>query len=146
MTDRNKQEQIETEVTYQPFSEFLQNIPPNQLGYISDLGLPESIDRSFIYHRKINTPALELHCLDDFCNGIRFFRCIAVSGEEKDLKQGTVNHLYITYQCSNCKKTVKIYSLATKINAMEQPQGTCYKFGEHPSYGSPVPPRLIKLW
>ena len=31
MTDQDKQEQAETEVTYQTFSEFLQNTPPNRL-------------------------------------------------------------------------------------------------------------------
>ena len=145
MTDRNKQEQTETEVTYQTFSEFLQNTFPNQLGHIADLGVPRKVDVNLSYHGKINTPAPELHCSHDLCNGVRFFRCISVSGEETGLKTGTVNHLYITYQCSNCARNVKVYSLAAKIDTILEPQGTCYKFGEDPPYGPPVPPRLIKL-
>ena len=73
------------------------------------------------------------------------FRCTAVSGEKKDLEQATVRHLYLTYQCSNCEKTEKVYSVAATIDTILQPHGTCYKFGEDPPYGPPVPPRLIKL-
>ena len=37
MNDRNKQEQGQTEIPYQTLSEFLENTPPNQSRYISDL-------------------------------------------------------------------------------------------------------------
>ncbi len=35
--------------------------------------------------------------------------------------------------------------MAAKIDRIGQPHGICYKFGEYPPYGSPVPSRLIKL-
>ena len=39
----------------------------------------------------------------------------------------------------------KIFSLAAKLESSVDRQGICYKFGESPPYGTPVPPRLIKL-
>ena len=137
MTDRNKQEQTETEVTYQTFSEFLQNTPPNQLVHISDLAMP--------FLKEIRTPALELHCPDDLCNGIRVFRCTVVSNGGKNFEPRTVYYFYVTYRCSNCKKTLKLYSLSVIIDTIGESHGTCYKFGEYPPYGPPVSPKLIRL-
>ena len=37
MMDRNKQEDVQTEATYQTLSEFLQSTPPNQWRHIWDL-------------------------------------------------------------------------------------------------------------
>ena len=146
MTDRKKPEQIETEVAYQTFSEFLQNTPPNQWRHISNLTLPHHQASTYpSFDRRINTPELELHCTYDSCKGVRFFRCIAVSNMETPLSQSAINHLYLTYQCWNCKKTLKVYSLAAKIARLGQPQGTCYKFGEDPPYGPPISPKLIRL-
>ena len=145
MTDRDKREQIEPEVTYQTFSEFLQNTPLNQLAQISDLAVPQNVGPYPSLNRRINTPELKLHCSHESCNGVRFFRCMGVSEKGKSLEQSAVNHLYVIYQCANCNKTVKVYSLAAKINIILVPRGTCYKLGEDPPYGPPVPPRLIKL-
>ena len=136
MTDHKKKEQIETEITYQTFSEFLQNTPPNQPVHISDLVDPHSSER-------INAPDLILHCSHESCDGDRFFRCIDGWTNRPFLSQDAVKHLYIRYQCDNCKNTKKVYSLAAIITTI--PSGMCFKFGEYPPYGAPVPPRLIKL-
>ena len=55
------------------------------------------------------------------------------------------NFLYISYQCSNCQRTSKVYSLIVVLCANEESHGRCYKFGEYPQYGPPIPSRLIKL-
>ena len=140
MTDRNKQEQTETEVTYKIFSEFLQSTPPNQDAYISDLVGPYSS-----VEMKINAPQLRLHCSDKSCNGERFFRCLELPIDRKSLTQGTINYLYVRYQCDNCKNTRKVYSLAVMFDRNTQPLGICRKLGEFPPYGPPIPSRLIKL-
>ena len=145
MTDRNKQEQTETEVAYQTFAEFLQNTPPNQLAHISDLAVPHNAGTYPGLNKRINTPELKLHCSHESCNGVRFFRCIGISEKGKPLEQGAVNHLYVTYQCANCNRTVKVYSLAAKTNTILDSRGTCYKFGELPPYGPSIPSRLIRL-
>ncbi|MFZ4730779.1 MAG: hypothetical protein ACOYMQ_19240, partial [Pseudanabaena sp.] len=54
-------------------------------------------------------------------------------------------HFYLTYRCSNCQKNKKIFSLAAKVDADGSSCGECYKLGELPIYGPPVPSRLIKL-
>ena len=147
MTDRNKQEQVQTKVTYQTLSEFLQSTPPNQWRHISNLSVPRNVGpypNTVI--AEINTPELELHCLPDLCNGVRFFRCTNVfSSTGTYLEGNNFNYLYVTYQCSNCQKTGKVYSLAVKLFTIEQSQGICCKLGELPPYGPPVPSRLIKL-
>ncbi len=156
MRNDNKQEQAQTEVTYQTLSEFLQSTPPNQRRHISNLSLPVTRNAgsygSYVsLSAEINTPELELHCPHDLCNGVRFFRCTKVFSstgtyqEKNNLEENTLNYLYIIYQCSNCQKTKKVYSLAVRLSATDQSHGICCKLGELPPYGQPVPPRLIKL-
>lgn len=152
MTDRNKQEQGQSEVNYQSLSEFLQSTPPNQWRHISDLSVRRTLRPYGNVINEINKPELELHCPDDLCNGVRFFRYTEVfPNTETDLQENAVNYLYIIYQCSNCKKSRKVYSLAAILPAIEQSQtieqsqGMCHKIGEYPPYGPPVPPRLVKL-
>ena len=137
MTDRNTQEQTEPEVTYQTLAEFLQNAPPNQFVHISDLVNPYST------LEKINAPELILYCSHESCNGDRFFRCLDLPNSRQSLNRGTLNYLYIRYQCDNCKNTKKVYSLAAILSTI--PCGICSKLGEFPPYGPPVPSRLIKL-
>ena len=153
MRDHNTQEQVHTEDTYQTLSEFLENTPPNQSRHISDLSV-EEMRRTGSYptvSMALNTPDLELHCSDDSCNGVRFFRCTNVFSsagtysEENNLEENNLNYLYVTYQCSNCQKTIKVYSLAVKLSTIDQPNGICHKLGELPPYGPPVSSRLIKL-
>ena len=144
MTNHSKQKQTETEATYQTFPDFLQNTPPNKLGHISNLVVQGDMFKSAsTVHWVINAPMLELHCSDDLCNGARSFRCPVLPSERKPVEQDIVNYLYVKYQCSNCHNTLKIYSLAVKID--EIPRGTCYKLGEDPPYGPPISPKLIRL-
>ena len=141
MIDRNKQEQTETEITYQTFSEFLQNTPPNQGVFISDLAVPQE-DRFF---SSLHTPVLELHCPDDLCDGDRFFRCTVVSDSGRFTASHTDYYFYVSYRCSNCGRTYRTYSIRARIDKISESQGVCYKFGEYPPYGPHVPSRLIKL-
>ncbi|MDE0465439.1 MAG: hypothetical protein OYL97_00170 [Candidatus Poribacteria bacterium] len=151
--DRNKQEQKQTEGTAQTLSEFLQNTPPNQSRYISDLSVEkmEHAGRYPTVSMELNTPDLELHCSDDSCKGIRFFRCTNVFSsagtyfEGNTLKENNANYLHVIYQCSNCQKTQKVYSLKVILFTGEQSFQMCCKLGELPPYGPPVPPKLIKL-
>ena len=144
MTDRNQQEQVDTEVTYKTFSEFLQNTPPNQLAHISDLAVPKNAGPYPSIEKRINTPELRLHCSHESCNGVRFFRCIDPPANRKSLDH-TISYLYVKYQCSNCKETLKVYALAAKIDTIGKLHGMCYKLGEFPPYGPPVSPKLIRL-
>ena len=141
MTDRNNQEQTETGVAYQTFSEFLQNTPPNQSIYISDLAVPQE-NR---FSSRLNTPVLKIQCPDDLCNGDRFFRCVVVSDSGRFTASHTDYYFYVSYRCSNCGKTYKTYSLRARIDKIGESQGVCYKFGEYPPYGPHVSPKLLRL-
>ena len=144
--DRNNQKEVQTEDTYQTLSEFLQSTPPNQWRHISDLSVRRTLRPYGNVIMEINTPELALHCPHDLCKGVRFFRYTAVfPSTETDLQENTFNYLYVTYQCSNCQKTRKVYSLVVKLSTIDQPHGICRKLGELPPYGAPVPSRLIKL-
>ncbi len=142
MTETSDQEKIEEEVERFSIVDFFEDIPPNQSVHISDLSFFKNSAR---YPPKdiMRTPEIQLHCTHESCNGVRFFRCI--SGKEELLNEKKYKFFYVTYRCSNCRETIKIYSLAAKIDESGKPTGECYKFGEKPTYGPPTPARLIKL-
>lgn len=123
-----------------PLSEFLETIPPSTLTDIEDLTETKYYGPGRPYYELL-TPDIQLHCPDDACNGTRFFRC-----RTSQPKVGTdgFSFFYISYVCSNCRKTEKTFSLAARRDTGDD-TGTCYKFGELPVYGPPTPTRLIKL-
>jgi hypothetical protein len=132
---------VEEEIEYQTIAEFLESTPPNQLIHISDLS--EWKHTSYGVNNVMRTPEIQLHCNHENCNGIRSFRCI--SGKNEYLKSEDFEFFYVTYRCSNCQRIQKTFSLAAKVASDSNPQGKCYKFGELPTYGPPVSPKLIKL-
>lgn len=136
-------EEVKEKIEYQTIAEFLESTPPNQLIQISDLSQWKS-DHWGKFNNVLKTPEIQLHCDHEDCNGIRFFRCVLGAGKNL-YKQSDYDFFYLTYRCSNCQKVQKVFSLAAKIDENSLPQGECYKFGELPTYGPPVPPRLIKL-
>lgn len=132
-------DKVKEEILYQTIAEFLESTPPNQSINISDLSEWKLNIRSNV----MRTPEIQLHCDHEDCNGIRFFRCI--SGREQNLDADNYKFFYVTYRCSNCQRVQKTFSLAAKVAFNGNPQGECYKFGELPTYGPPVSPKLIKL-
>lgn len=141
MTDEAAEE-VKEEIMYQTIAEFLESTPPNQLIHISDLSLWKSSYGGGM-HNEMNTPEIQLHCDHENCNGIRFFRCVSGGGTYLESKE--YNFFYVTYQCSNCQQVQKTFSLAAKVEANSKPRGECCKFGELPTFGPPVSPKLIKL-
>lgn len=134
----------QTEVKQEPepisLAEFLESIPPSSLTNITEL-----THRNYTpghTHYELLTPEIQLHCPDDACNGTRFFRYKGSS--RPSVYSGTYTFVYISYICSNCRKTEKTFSLAARPDK-DSDSGKCYKFGELPVYGPPTPPRLIKL-
>jgi len=119
------------------FSEFLETSPPNQMAALSDIAISHPVPGGWAYN--VNTPDLLLNCASEICNGIRVFR----SNDEIGMMDHEFNEMYLRYTCSNCLKTVKIYSIAAKW--VEKSTGECYKYGEVPPFGPPTPARLITL-
>jgi hypothetical protein len=135
-------EEVKEEIEYKSIDDFLESTPPNQLIDISDLSVVKKYQGGGFYY-EMRTPEIQLHCDHDQCNGTRFFRCTSGSGTRLNIKD--YEFFYITYLCSNCQRVEKTFSLAARIEKAGEPQGTCYKFGELPTYGPPVSPKLIKL-
>ncbi len=140
MTDQSADE-VKEEIEWQSIAEFLESTPPNQLIHISDISEKRVTSHSTFY--KMRTPEIQLHCDHDQCNGIRFFRC--VSDDDIRLNAENYTFFYVTYRCSNCQSVEKAFSLAAKVRIALKQKGECYKFGEMPTYGPPVSPKLIKL-
>ena len=141
MTDQ-AEPKVKHELEGIPFSEFLESIPPSSLTNISTGFTKVRKVQEYIQDYRLLKPEIQLHCPDDACNGTRFFRC--TTQEVLLIPEDTFNFLYLTYTCSNCRKTEKTFSLATKRDENSE-IGQCYKFGELPAYGPPTPSRLIKL-
>ncbi|WP_218239528.1 hypothetical protein [Pseudomonas sp. NS1(2017)] len=138
MTDNALQEPAE-EIT-QSFAEFLENSPPNQHAIISDLVTLKWSDNKRATCLK--TPEIQLHCTEDSCNGIRFFRCTVGN----DVHIGIDKHIntYLIYRCANCQNSTKTFSIAAK-RTDDSMSGMLYKFGEAPTSGPPTQARLLKL-
>ena len=135
-----------TENTEEPkgiaFSEFLETMPPSSHTQIRDLtGSVRTNIHMSLEHFMLLTPEIQLHCSHDACNGTRFFRCIGNPSRKID---ESWTDLYLTYLCSNCRKTTKKFSLTLKRNP-DSNSGVSYKFGEYPPFGPPIPARLITL-
>lgn len=134
--------EIHEKLSAMPFSEFLESIPPSSLTNISDLTQKRYSQGGGISGYQLFTPEIQLHCPSDSCNGIRFFR--RTTQNVPDIPDDKYHYFYISYICSNCRKTEKSFSLAAQRDAGEV-SGKCYKFGELPEYGPPTAARLIKL-
>jgi hypothetical protein len=126
-----------------PFAEFLEEVPPSQQKKVTDLIVEKSYPSGGRYW-ELATPELQLHCSSTTCNGLRFFRFSA--GDTEITSRTTSKLTYLTYVCSNCRRTKKMFSIYAVIDGDDRPNGTSYKFGEFPAYGPPTPARLIKLF
>lgn len=135
----DQQNEVKQEPEAISLAEFLESIPPSNLTNIVEL--TETKYTSGSEHYELLTPEIQLHCPDDACNGTRFFRC---RSSRPNVYKGKYSFLYISYICSNCRKTEKTFSLAAQPDK-DGDSGKCYKFGELPVYGPPTPARLIKL-
>ena len=136
------EQQTEVKQESEPISlaEFLESIPPSTLTNIAEF--TETQHSGGYTYYKFLTPDIQLHCPDDACNGMRFFRF--KDDSQPRVSMGRYSFFYITYVCSNCRKTQKTFSLAAQGDK-DSNSGKCYKFGELPIYGPTTPPRLIKL-
>ena len=142
MTDQPTKDDVKEKIEYKSIAEFLESTPPNQFTHISDLS-NKTEKRNLNTFSIMKTPQIKLHCTDESCDGIRIFRC--VSDGEQYLNSEKYELFYLKYRCYNCLKVDKTFSLIAKVNYHNTPQGVCYKFGELPTYGPPVPSKLISL-
>ena len=85
----------------------MENNPPNQLVYVSDIGAVErETYRSWSY---VRAPQIQLHCDQDSCNGIRFFRC--VSGQKTQISDKNYEFFMLPIDVQIAKKMKKHFPI-----------------------------------
>lgn len=114
---------IDVSENYYSMSEFLESSPPNN--FVKVQGVKDSYF--------LEQPIIQLHC--DECDGIRNFK-----SKNKYSLHGGLNKVFLNYNCSNCEKTMKIYSLLVIPE-----EEIVFKFGEYPVFGPTNPKKLMKL-
>lgn len=128
------------DIATQTFAEFLESSPPNQVANISDLMAEKWRGPNLDTYLK--TPEIQLHCPEESCNGVRFHRC--KEGEYIELEPNDVTDIFISYLCSNCQNQAKTFALRT-CRENSSNKGKMVKFGEKPTFGPPIPAKLLKL-
>jgi hypothetical protein len=135
-------EKVEQQIEKISFSDFMEATPPSQIRHISGLTKNEYLNSHGKICDILITPELQLHCTNESCNGMRFFRCI---NRSPTVIGTNYSYFHITYRCSNCQDSEKTYSLAASVDESSEPDGKLYKFGELPPFGPPTSPKLMKL-
>ena len=135
-------EKVEEEIEYIAYTDFMESIPPGQIRDIAVMTKWEYVHSEGKAAHILLTPEIQLHCPDDSCNGMRFFRC---TSRREQILGTSYSFLYLTYRCSNCQKFEKTFALAAAAKEDGKTEGQLYKFGELPPFGPPTPPKLMKL-
>ncbi len=117
------------------FAESLESTPPEVPESISDLLQLDG--RSWV----VAAPDLQLHCSYEQCQGVRFFHCASPTIFVPDSRQ---TDAFMTYVCRNCRRTFKTYALRI-VQEGDHVYGAAMKYGEQPSFGPPIPSRVISL-
>lgn len=126
--------------------EFFEKIPPGTSMRVS--GVPREYQGygpppplMYAPPRVLKLPDIELYCpTETGCEGIRSFRAV----NEFTLSPGEVKNAFIMYLCKNCEQTIKEYAISGNFPDKET-HPTLYKYGERPSFGPPLPSKLIEL-
>jgi hypothetical protein len=117
--------------------EFLESTPPNSWVRIEEkVTFPHPMGGGML---TLDNPEIQLHCINERCNGIRFFYS---KRNEVYLKTREENKLFAEYICRNCQITRKTYSL---LVILRPEWNDIIKLGEYPEFGPPTPSRVIKL-
>lgn len=148
MTSQNQEITTELGSVALSFADFLESTPPNDSVVVNELVSSQrvlAVDVSVVLRYTLIIPELQLHCSNDACNGIRFFRWVDPGHGAPTFSTKNLSNFYLNYRCSNCGKTYKTYALSIEEIDDGNHTGTCTKFGERPAFGPPVPSRLIRL-
>ena len=130
----------ENKVEFTSFASFLETSPPSRSVVISNITTKRYYSHAPAM-KVISTPDIDLFCEHKKCNGNRVFRSPMAS----DGLSTSYKYLYLSYTCSNCRQTQKIYFLALKVDSKGSENGVAYKFGELPVFGPRTPSKLISL-
>lgn len=118
--------------------QFFQNTPPGAAVMVDPISWKRGDGTSFLL-----TPDITLHCPFETCAGTRVFR--QEKRQEIYLSLDDHNLVFVQYLCSNCRQARKVFAISVALSEKDHKLGTCVKLGENPTFGAPVPSRLLKL-
>ena len=119
------------------FAAFLEATPPGTVTSISEL-CEWYNDRS----RIVSRPDIQLHCDSDTCQGVRFFVC---KSQQQYVPNSNATPVFLSYVCRNCRTTQKLFAILLLPEEMYSLNGGAIKLGDFPSFGPPIPSRVITL-
>jgi hypothetical protein len=139
--NENPSEEVESSTSVEKilFAAFLESTPPGTVADIADL-----FDLNKKY-RVVPYPDIQLHCDYDTCQGARFFACC--DEEEQDVADKVDTPAFLNYECRNCGITKKLFAISLLFDESNSTttSGRAIKLGEFPSFGPPIPSRVITL-
>jgi hypothetical protein len=118
--------------------EFLESTPPGEWVWVVGFTEQQAINRT----PSVRKDDLSLYCADEFCLGIRSFQA---AFEYEYIRSGEPTLRNLNYRCRNCRRTEKAFALWIKPDADDKPNAQILKLGEHPEFGPPLTPRILKL-
>ena len=118
------------------FAEFLESSPPDAEEKVTSIGVV-SQQGGGLTLRELD---IQLHCPSETCNGVRVFAL-----QSGTLVGTTWSHEFLRFYCRNCRKTTKTYALCIRQEKSGYASGVVRKLGELPTFGPPVPARVITL-
>lgn len=89
----------------------------------------------------IATPDLRLHCSSHVCGGVRTF---SYTLSKKWVDDKILAEHFLRFRCRNCGLESKTFAVALRVD-LKDLSGVAFKFGELPSFGEPVPSKLLEL-
>lgn len=116
--------------------EILKSTPPGGPYAVADFTFTDSNNQW-----ALSQPAIQMYCYSDSCAGYRFFD---LSSSNHAHPATTVQYIFMTYKCRNCRKSPKTFALRTMSIDPGSPS-VVIKMGEFPFYGSQISPKLIAL-
>lgn len=121
-------------------AEFLAHVPPGVEGAFKKRE-PPILNAT---NTSLSGPDIEIHCDNSKCKGTRYFHTISTPKVEFE-QYARYKDVYLEYWCRNCGHSKKTFALRVTKKDSSSLDGTATKFGEMPSFGPPVPSKVIKL-
>lgn len=121
------------------WTDFLESTPPGQFTDLLDALQAGRYPREGEW--RIPAQDIQLHCGNEKCGGPRSY----YTDSEIYVKPSKVQDVFLDYRCRNCRQTFKTYALRLGWDGKTSSPVMAMKFGEWPSFGPPIPPRVISL-
>lgn len=116
--------------------ELLKSTPPGGPYAVSDFTYTDQNNQWSLHH-----PPIQMYCYSDSCAGYRFFD---LTNSSHNQPSTTVQYIFMTYKCRNCRKSPKTFALRAMSIDPNSPS-IVVKMGEFPFYGSQISTKLLSL-